>query len=115
MACRQSRWPSAHLAIDVHELLGKDAKALGAHQLILGMNDQKVDAQVLAGGSLLDKATMCSVALGIVLLAFRDLCLGLFELTVAGQVNRIDIAATRAADACNDLKALKLNLFCRHA
>ena len=46
------------------------------------MNDQKIDAQVLAGGSLLDKATMGSVALGIVLLAFRDLCLGLFELAV---------------------------------
>ena len=69
MACRQSRWLSAHLAIDVHELLGQDAKALGTHKLVLGMNDQKIDAQVLAGGSLLDKATMGSVALGIVLLA----------------------------------------------
>lgn len=111
MACRQSRWLSTHLAIDVHELLGQDAKALGTHKLVLGMNDQKVDAQVLAGSRLLDKAAVSRVTLGIMLLALGDLCLGLFELTVAGQVNRIDIAATRAADACNDLKALKLNLF----
>lgn len=82
---------------------------------VLGMNDQKVDAQVLAGSRLLDKAAVSRVTLGIMLLALGDLCLGLFELTVAGQVNRIDIAATRAADACNDLKALKLNLFRRHA
>lgn len=81
-ARQQGQRLRAHLAIGVHELLGKDAKALGAHQLILGMDDQKIDAQVLAGGSLLDKATMGSVALGIVLLAFRDLCLGLFELAV---------------------------------
>ena len=79
---RQSPWLRAHLAIDVHELLGKDAKPLGAHQLILGMDDQKIDAQVFAGGSLLDKATVSSVAPGIVLLAFRDLCLGLFELAI---------------------------------
>ena len=59
-ARQQGQRLRAHLAIDVHELLGKDAKALGAHQLILGMDDQKIDAQVLAGGSLLDKATMAA-------------------------------------------------------
>lgn len=51
----QGPWLRAHLAIDVHELLGKDAKALGTHKLILGMDNQFIDAQVLASCSLLDK------------------------------------------------------------
>lgn len=46
------------------------------------MNNQKIDAQVLASCSLLDKATVSRVTLGIVLLALGDLRLGLFELAV---------------------------------